>query len=72
MNVTPADFEKIPTAGAVVALSNHPFGILDGVMLADLLMGVRSDVLILTNQLLGELPELARICIFIDPFERLL
>jgi putative hemolysin len=70
VNVTPTDFEKIPRSGPVVAVSNHPFGILDGVMLADLLTRARPDVRILTNQLLGELPELARICIFIDPFER--
>ncbi|MGA2716623.1 MAG: GNAT family N-acyltransferase [Bryobacteraceae bacterium] len=70
VNVTPADFDKIPSTGAVVALSNHPFGILDGVMLADLLTRARSDVRILTNQLLGELPELAPLCFFIDPFDR--
>ena len=60
---------KIPASGPVVAVSNHPFGILDGVILADLLTGLRSDVRILTNQLLGELPELAPICFFIDPFD---
>jgi putative hemolysin len=70
VNVAPADVEKIPATGAVVALSNHPTGILDGVMLADLLMRVRPDVRILTNQLLGALPELASICFFIDPFEK--
>src|SRR5579863_10365256 len=56
IDVTPADFEKIPATGAVVALSNHPFGILDGMVLADLLKRARPDVRILTNQLLGELP----------------
>ena len=70
VNVADADVEKIPVTGAVVALSNHPTGILDGVMLADLLMRVRPDVRILTNQLLGALPELAGSCIFIDPFDR--
>jgi len=70
VNVAASDFERIPRSGPVVAVSNHPFGILDGVMLADLLTNARSDVRILTNQLLGELPELARICIFIDPFDR--
>ena len=70
LNVAPPDFEKIPRTGAVVAVSNHPFGILDGVMLADLLMQVRPDVRILTNQLLGDLPELASFCFFIDPFDR--
>src|SRR5579863_6123918 len=70
VNVTAADFEKIPQSGPAVAVSNHPFGILDGVMLADLLTRARPDVRILTNRLLGELPELARISFFIDPFER--
>ncbi len=70
VNVAPADFEKIPCAGAVVAVSNHPFGILDGVLLADLLMHARHNVRILTNQLLGDLPELSQFCFFIDPFDR--
>jgi putative hemolysin len=70
VNVRESDFEKIPQSGPVVAVSNHPFGILDGVMLADLLTRARPDVRILTNQMLGALPELARICFFIDPFER--
>lgn len=70
VDVTSADVEKIPATGPVVVLSNHPFGILDGVMLADLLTRARPDVRILTNQMLGEMPELASICIFIDPFDR--
>lgn len=70
VNIAPSDFEKIPRSGAVVAVSNHPFGILDGIMLADLLMRARPDVRILTNQLLGDLPELAHFCFFIDPFDR--
>jgi putative hemolysin len=70
INISPSDRQKIPTTGAVVAVSNHPFGILDGVMLADLLTQVRPDVKILTNQLLGDLPELARLCIFIDLADR--
>jgi putative hemolysin len=70
INITDSDFAKIPQTGPVVAVSNHPFGILDGVMLVDLLMRARPDLRILTNQLLGELPELAEFCIFIDPFDR--
>jgi putative hemolysin len=70
INVAPADLTKIPAAGAVVAVSNHPFGILDGVVLADLLTQARPDLKILTNQLLGDIPELNRLCIFIDPFDR--
>jgi putative hemolysin len=69
VDVSESDFEKIPRTGPVVAVSNHPFGILDGVMLADLLTRARPDVRILTNRLLGGLQELARICFFIDPFD---
>lgn len=70
VDVAPADFDKIPKTGAVVAVANHPFGILDGVMLADLLVRARPDVRILTNQLLGDIPELGNLGIFIDPFDR--
>lgn len=66
VNISPADLVKIPASGACVAVANHPFGILDGVMLADLLSGVRPDVKILTNDLLGAIPELAERCIFVD------
>ena len=69
LNVSPADLKKIPTTGAIVAVANHPYGILDGVMLTDLLTGIRPDVRILTNQMLGNIPEIARVCIFVDPFD---
>jgi putative hemolysin len=68
--ISPADLERIPASGPVIALSNHPFGILDGALLTELLRRVRPDVRVLTNRVLGELPELAPFCIFIDPFER--
>jgi putative hemolysin len=70
INVSAEDLIKIPSAGPAIAVSNHPFGILDGMILADLFSRVRPDARILTNHLLGELPELAPVCIFIDPFDR--
>lgn len=70
LRVSPADLGRIPVSGPVIALSNHPFGILDGALLTELLGRVRSDVRVLTNRLLGQLPELEPFCIFIDPFER--
>jgi putative hemolysin len=70
VQVTPEDLKKIPVSGPVIAVSNHPFGILDGVLLAAVLSGVRSDVRVLTSRMLGDLPELSRMGIFIDPFER--
>jgi len=64
--VSPEDLKKIPATGAVVAVSNHPFGLLDGMLLSTLLTSVRPDVRVLTNHMLGDLPELAKLGIFID------
>jgi len=68
LEVPPADLERIPIKGPLVAVANHPFGVLDGAALAVLLSRVRPDVKILTNSLLEGIPELRQHCIFVDPF----
>ncbi len=68
LKVQCADLERIPVKGPLVAVANHPFGVLDGVALAVLLSRVRPDVKILTNSLLEGIPELHDHCIFVDPF----
>jgi putative hemolysin len=69
LRVDALDSARIPAAGPVVVVANHPFGVLDGAMLAALLMRVRPDVKVLTNYLLQDVPELARHCIFVNPFQ---
>lgn len=66
LRVTAADTARIPATGPVVVVANHPFGVLDGAVLTVLLTRVRPDVKILTNFLLGDVPELHRHCIFVD------
>ncbi len=63
------DLARMPAAGPLVVVSNHPFGILDGVIIGDLMARVRPDVRILTNYLLAGIPEFSGCCIPIDPFE---
>jgi putative hemolysin len=63
-----SDVERIPVKGPLVAVANHPFGVLDGTALAVLLSRARPDVKILTNSLLEGIPELHEHCIFVDPF----
>ena len=69
LRVTAADCARIPTAGPVVVVANHPFGVLDGAILTVLLTRVRHDVKIVTNFVLGDVPELQQHCFFVDPFE---
>ncbi|HKF04589.1 MAG TPA: GNAT family N-acyltransferase [Candidatus Sulfotelmatobacter sp.] len=67
--VDSADQGRIPASGPVVVVANHPYGVLDGALLTVLLTRVRPDVKVLTNFLLGDVPELQDHCIFVDPFE---
>jgi putative hemolysin len=69
LDVQLADLDRVPAKGPLVAVANHPFGVLDGAALAVLLSRVRSDVKILTNSLLEGIPELHEHCIFVDPFQ---
>lgn len=72
LNVSPvisaADLALVPKQGPVVAVANHPFGLLEGAILAAVLTTIRPDVKIMTNQLLSAVPEARRYCIFVDPF----
>ena len=68
LQVHAADLERVPRKGPLVAVANHPFGVLDGAVLAVLLSRARPDVKILTNSLLEDIPELHQQCFFVDPF----
>src|SRR5271166_3719506 len=68
LRVDAADQQRIPATGPVVVVANHPYGMLDGALLTVLLTRIRPDVKILTNFLLGDVPELKQHCIFVDPF----
>ena len=64
--VREADLKHVPLDGPAVVFSNHPFGMLDGILMASLLLRLRPDVKLLANQLLGCVEELAGHCILVD------
>lgn len=66
--VAPADLEAIPQTGPTIVVANHPFGALEGIVLAHHLIARRPDVKIMANYLLGRVPELRELFILVDPF----
>ncbi|SHO56755.1 lysophospholipid acyltransferase family protein [Vibrio quintilis] len=59
----------IPASGPTVIVANHPLGCVEGVILAEILLQVRSDVQILANHYLKTVPELDSLFIGVDVFK---
>jgi len=66
--VAPEELANIPKRGPLVVVANHPYGGIEGVMLAALLRSVRSDVKVMANQVLWSFPGLRKSLIPVDPF----
>ena len=48
----------LPSEGPLVVIANHPFGVLDGIVMCALMEQARSDFLVLTNAVLMRAPEM--------------
>ncbi len=62
-----SDLQQIPRKGPVVVVANHPFGILEGAVLAAVLTKLRPDVRFLANDVLSAIPEIRDLLIPVDP-----
>lgn len=60
---------SVPT-GPVIVVANHPFGGIEGMILASLLRSVRCDVKLMANYMLERIPEMREHLISVDPFGR--
>src|SRR5580658_12252 len=56
----------VPKTGPVVFVANHPYGVLDGIVMAWLVNKVRSDFVVLTHIVLTRAPEAARFILPVD------
>jgi len=68
IDVADDDVAKIPQAGPLTIVANHPFGALDGLALLSVASRVRPDVRLIGNALLARIPELRPSTFFVDPF----
>lgn len=57
VSLDPRDLARIPRSGPLVVVANHPFGVVDGIVLGHLLSRVRPDFRIVVNSVLYRLPE---------------
>jgi len=56
----------IPRHGPVVVVANHPYGVLDGIVISWLISQVRSDFLVMTHAVLMRAPEVRDFILPID------
>jgi putative hemolysin len=57
---------EIPATGPVIVVANHPFGVLDGLMICWLVARIRPDFKVLTNALLNRAEEIKPFLLPID------
>lgn len=68
IDIAPEDLARIPKNGALTVVANHPFGGIEGIVLAAIVRRVRPDVRVMGNYLLHRMPEMREHIIAVDPF----
>ena len=67
--VDETNLKNIPKKESCIFICNHPTGMLDGIVLIDLISRIRPDVKFLGNFLLGRMKVLEQFFIEVDPFD---
>ena len=57
---------RIPRQGPLVVVANHPYGVLDGIVISHLIATVRDDFLVLTNSMLYRAEEIRSYMLPVD------
>jgi len=61
LDVVSGSLDNIPKTGPVVVLSNHPYGILDGLMLGQIMSHTRGDFRILAHKVFGKAEDIGKV-----------
>ncbi|MDX5481049.1 MAG: lysophospholipid acyltransferase family protein [Hymenobacteraceae bacterium] len=68
IDLDPQDLRNIPASGGFIAVANHPYGALDGLILMKLFATARPDFKMMANHLLMRVPNLQSLLIPVNPF----
>src|SRR6202012_5119737 len=63
------ELRNIPKTGSFIAIANHPYGGIEGMVLLKMLCMVRPDAKLMANFLLKKIPNLSDYFIAVNPFE---
>ncbi|MBD1364199.1 lysophospholipid acyltransferase family protein [Mucilaginibacter sp. ZT4R22] len=63
------ELRHIPKNGAFIAIANHPYGGIEGMVLLKILCMARPDAKLMANFLLKKIPNLADYFVAVNPFE---
>lgn len=63
IDTPPEEIARIPATGPVVVVANHPSGVVDGMIMAEIVSRIRPDFKILTRSLLTGIPEVEQFMI---------
>lgn len=66
LELTGRGIDAIPPSGPLVIVSNHPYGVLDGLMMGHILSQARGDFRILAHKVFRRAPELEKVVLPID------
>ncbi len=66
--ISEEDLSHIPKEGPFIVISNHPFGLLDGLILIKTIASIRPDFQVMGNFMLNRLKRLDEYFIYVDPF----
>lgn len=67
--VSEEDLKRIPKEGPFIAISNHPYGGIDGILLIKIISAVRPDFKVMANFVLSKIEPLADHFFAVNPFD---
>jgi putative hemolysin len=65
------ELKNIPATGSFIAIANHPYGGIEGMVLLKILCMARPDAKLMANFLLKKIPNLSDYFVAVNPFENI-